>query len=510
MSITSLAFWVFLFCAVLIYYVFPIKKYQWVILLLISLSFFSQVSGIKLIIYVLFAAIVTWGGALGIRKSKSEKQKKIWLILTIVLTVGELASLKYVLFGYNVAGLVTGVFGHELFVPEISILAPIGISYYTLSIIGYVLDVYWELCEPQKNFMKHLLYTIYFPPLTSGPILKYSEMEAQLFTPHKFDHIRVLHGIQRILWGLFKKIVIADRVAIFVSAVYGDYEKYSGIYIVLAILLFALQLYTDFSGCMDIVCGASECFGINLPENFNSPFFSETVAEFWKRWHITMGDWFKDYILYPMMKSKPNRKIIEKLKKTFGKKASKDISTYLCMLILWITIGIWHGGAWKYILASGLIPGFFLIAGQATRPVTEKMINVFHIKTDVLSWRIFRMLRTFVCMCTSWVFVRAEGVCDGINMLSNVKNNFTFAPLFDGSIYQLGLTWKDFNVIYFGIFTLLVVGIAHERGVRIRSELSKQNMFAQWIVMLVALFVVLILGIYGPSYVATDFIYKNF
>ena len=510
MSITSSYFWIFLIISVIIYYAMPVKKWQWSILLCTSMVFFFAASGFKMFFYLLSGALIAWGGGLLLSRYKDKKIGRSILIIILLLLIGELAALKYVQSAIVHIAILAKLANLDYAGSEFAILAPIGISYYTLAIVGYVLDVYWETVPAQKNPLKMLLFTAYFPQMTSGPITRYKEMETQLFAEHRFDHTRILYGIQRILWGMFKKIVIADRIAIYVSAVYDDYIMYPGCYIVVAVVLFAFQLYCDFSGCMDIVCGASECFGIYLPENFKSPFLSESVSEFWRRWHITMGNWFKDYLLYPILKSGNVQKIKKIIKKYFGKKAGKNIPTYFGMLVVWLSIGIWHGGQLKYIFASGFLPGFYLIMGEICTPLFKKTVQRFHIRTDVLSWRIFRKVRTFLCMCTSWVFIRAVSFREGLKVIKSMIAVKNPVILFDGYIYLLGLTWKDFNVITAGILLILIVDLANEHGIAIREKLREQNLWAQWFVMLAALFTILILGIYGPGYDPVDFIYKNF
>ena len=218
-----------------------------------------------------------------------------------------------------------------------------------------MIDVYYGIGKPQQNFLKLALYGMYFPVIISGPILKYREHGEQFFEPHAFDYKQVTFGLQRMLWGFFKKLVIAERLGIFVDTVYGDYMGYPGAYIWAATICYAFQLYTDFSGCMDIVLGMSECFGIYLPENFQTPFFAKSVAEYWRRWHITLGIWMKEYVFYPVLRSAFFTNVNKSFKKRFGKKKGKQYATFGAMFILWLTVGIWHGGDWKFVIGSGLL-----------------------------------------------------------------------------------------------------------------------------------------------------------
>lgn len=509
MSITSFYFWCFLIAVGFIYYLTP-SKIKWCVLLVASIFFFVMACGWNMLAYLFFGVLTAFIGAKLIDGSKHPKRRKFYLIVTLVLMIGELAALKYVRFFLNTAGIISGLFGNRLEFSFTGFLAPLGISYYTLSLVGYVLDVYWEKYPHQRNVFKQLLFACYFPQLTSGPITRYDEMEKQLFTPHAFCPKEIYFGIQRILWGLFKKLVIADRAAILVTAVFGDYMTYGGYYIVVAVLLFALQLYTDFSGCMDIIMGASQCLGVGLPENFNTPFFSETVAEFWRRWHITMGAWFKDYLLYPILISKRMQRIGKFCRKHFGKKTGKNIVTYLGLMVIWLAIGIWHGGEYKYIFASGILPGFFLITGEMFNPFFQRCSRLLRINTEATSWHIFRMFRTFLCLCASWIFVRASSFLDGIQVVKQMFSVSNPWVLVDGKLLELGLNWQDFNILFIGILAIWGAGMLHRHGKHVREMLAKQNAAAQWIVMLGALFVIIIYGIYGPQYDATGFIYKNF
>ncbi len=509
MTITSFSFWIFLLLFVCIYYLWPSKN-RWLVLLCASISFFVLASGWQMILYMLFGVVVAYIGAYAIHCSSNTKTKKFIMFIVVLLIIGELASLKYVQFAAGTIGKIAELFGKRITFDAVSVIAPIGISYYSLSLIGYVLDVYWEKYAAEKNFFKIFLFGIYFPQLTSGPITRYDEMKTEFFGERKFNHITLLYGIQRIIWGLFKKLVIANRAAIFVQTVYGNYELYNGYYIVIAVLLFALQLYADFSGCMDIIMGASQCFGVELPENFDTPFASQSVTEFWRRWHITMGNWFKDYLLYPILKSNFIQKIKKFLKKHVSKKASKEIPTYMGLFVIWVAIGIWHGGSWKFIFASGVIPGFYLVMGQVFMPIFEKINKVIGINTEARSWKMFRSVRTFLCLCTSWILISAGSLKGGFNVVKAMFANNNPWVLSDDSLYMLGLSWKDFNILYIGILIMCVVGILHKNSVNIREKLVKQNLFAQWLIMLIALFSIIILGIYGPGYDAASFIYENF
>ncbi len=301
-TVTSFSFFIFLTLALVLYYIIPMR-FRWIELLAASICFFLNASPATTILHLLYGIVVTFGGALLIQNVKNAGRKKTLLVVTLLLTIGQLAYLKYLNMFVGIDEFFVKNVGIGFGWQTVKILAPIGVSYYMVTAIGYVLDVYWGTVSAEKNIFKHALFLCYFPQMTSGPFTKYTEMKKELFTAKRFSLERYTRGGVRVFWGLFKKLVIADRLATVVGTIYGDLSSYYGIYIVIGVFSYAIQLYCDFSGCLDIVLGASEMFGIKLPENFDLPFFSENVSEFWRRWHISLGVWFKEYLFYPILKS---------------------------------------------------------------------------------------------------------------------------------------------------------------------------------------------------------------
>lgn len=525
MSITSFYFFIFLFVIAILYYLIPTRNRWWVILIA-NVVFFVTSTGIGAIGYAISAIVVSYAGALLIQKTDKEPLKKLIVILVIVILVGELAFLKYrrllvttcYLFGIDISG------------DWVQVIAPIGMSYYTLSILGYVLDVYWEKYSAETNIFKLITYTLYFPTLTSGPIMRYDDMSLKIFEAREFQPQKVLHGIELLIWGLIKKLVLADRLSLWVSTIYGSYSSYNGWIILLGIMLFSIQLYADFSGCMDIIMGVSEIFGIDLPVNFRTPFASESVAEFWRRWHITLGVWFKDYLLYPILKSDALQALQKLLKKRFSKKISKKLPTYIGLLAIWITIGIWHGGSYKFIFASGIIPGFFLILEDLLEPVVERINKKLSINTESKIYHFLCRLRTMICILSVWVFIKADSFRQGIDIIKHLVTNrqalpesvsslitdkVVFTSTSEHFINMFGISVSldhlvDIFVIAVTFIMVIVVGIMHERGVKIREKISARPVCVQWIILIVALFWVMTFGIYGPAFNASDFIYKFF
>lgn len=319
----------------------------------------------------------------------------------------------------------------------------IGISYYALSTIGYLIDVFWGNCKAERNIADVLLFIFYFPQMISGPITRFSDMYKQFNQKRSINYDSITNGMRRMLWGYFKKLVISERFAIVVSCVYSDYCNYSLVGVALATLCYAVQLYTDFSGCMDIVIGASLLFGIVLPENFNAPFFAETIQKFWIRWHITLGLWFKEYLMYPVQKSRFVQNIGKKAKKIFGRKVGKKIPLYLPLIVLWTLIGIWHGGTVYYFIASAMIPCTLMILSDICKQRIRHIVLKLKINTECGSWKWFRRIRTLLLMCICWMVICSNGTYDAVNLLKHIIQNPINLTFYMSSMEIFGLSILD-------------------------------------------------------------------
>ncbi len=500
MQIVTFNFFIFLLISIVVYYIFP-KNKRWIVLLISSILFFLFASHYKMILYLLFGIITTYFGTIYIsKKIDNEKNKKIALIITLGSILLELCVLKYI----NLFPLTANAFG-ELFnlnisFKTISLLAPLGISYYTLSLIGYVTDVYRGTCKPQKNFLKHALFSCYYPVMISGPIIRYSEVDNELLNGNKFNWENIYLGFYRIVFGLMKKLVIANQLAIIVKTIFSDYQVYSGYFIVIGVIFYAIQIYADFSGCMDIVIGASKMYGVTLPENFNSPFFSRNLAEFWRRWHISLGRWAKDYIMYPLLKSALFQKLLIVCKEKFGKNIGKKIPIILAIFILWILIGIWHGASYRYIFAAGILPWIYLTVSQLFENLPKKINEKFHINTECFSFHLFQSLRTLALMCFIWLFVCSPSFLESFAIIK--------------SIFILPSMNSEINIPLRILAIPCAIAIAAEYlnyiGYNVFELFKKQNLWFRWCALLLILFTTIIFGIYGPGYNASDFIYGGF
>ena len=425
------------------------------------------------------------------------------LLIGVVLLLGMLAYVK-------AAGQLMRALGDILSGQGItfSVIIPLGISYYTFAAIGYLADVYWKTDTAEKNPLKLILYLCYFPQILQGPIPKHKNLSPQLCEGHRFDYNRVCFGLQRAVWGFFQKLVIADRLAIMTSQVFDHYTDYSGLIFVFALVGAVFQLYADFSGCMDIALGVSEVFGITLEENFKRPFYAKSAAEFWRRWHITLGAWFKDYVYMPLSTAPWLISLGKGVKKLFGRKVARNVMTTIPLLVVWILTGLWHGTGWDYVV-WGLYWGGIIILSTWLDPVYKKLNKRFGLRDDLGWWRVTRQVRTFLIYMVGRLLTIPGNLATSRWIARKI---FTWNPwvLFDGTFFRLGWDYKD---AWAGIIALLIlwrVSYLKEKGVHIREAIAKWPLPIRWAFYYGAIFAVLIFGIYGTGVSAASFVYMNY
>ena len=509
MNFTSFTFAIYCILTILIYFIMP-KKIKWIVLLVSSLFFlfyknFNVVTIIQAIIVFLSAYIF---GRL-IEKYKNTKKSKIFLIVGILLILAVLIYFKYSNLFLITIDHICNIFKIDYDLKLVSRNSLIGLSYYSLIMIGYLTDIYRGGVKAEKNIFKCALFMSYFPILNSGPFIKYEDMKEKLYEGHKFNYEKMCSGLVRIAWGVFKILVISQRCGYFVNTVWGDLTKFNGTYSIIAALLFTIQLYTNFSGSIDIIMGISEIIGIDLPENFTSPFFSKTITEFWRNWHITLGEWLKNYIFYPIQKSDLMQKLNKFCKAKLGKKVGKKIPLFLSMFIMWVFIGIWHGGEYHYIIATGILQFIIIFLEDILAPITNKLNDKLGINRETFGYKLYQVLRTYALFSLTMVFFRAPGVTEGINF---IKSMFIYNPwvlLDNTSLYKAGLDMLDFRILIISLIVLFVVDYLKTKF-DVRKKLFEQNIVFRWIIIYSLLFSIIIFGCYGVGYNAADFIYRGF
>ncbi len=514
MSITSLFFFVFLIAGACVYYIIP-GKAQWVFLLGLSIFFCLTNAAPRAFLLPAISAAIAYFAGLFMDKCRRENKGERWLKFIALTAIISEALIWFVFKGGSYINL--GFRAIQKVLPSFplpgqnSLIPALGMGYYTAQVIGYIIDVWWGNAEVQKNPLKLLLFVTFFPQLTVGPISRYNDLSV-LYEKHRFSYKNLCFGSQRILWGLFKKIVLADRLGTIINGIWADTVTYPGIWPWIAVLLYPIQIYADFSGCMDIVLGAAEIFDIHLMENFRTPFFSRSVKEFWQRWHMTLGSWARDYVFYPLLKNRKMVRLGKWCRKKFGKQTGKLIPQAIASAVLWFVMGFWHGSV-QHIIGVGLWFWALTMLGELLFPLTEKLTRKFGMKTESFGWHLFQSLRTYLLFALGVVFFSAEQYKDGITrfriLLSAHKawNPWTF---FDGTVLTLGTTWKDINLLLFSVLLLLLVGILQEKFGSAREWMSGQPFLFRWFIWLVLFEMVLVFGLYGPGFNAEMFIYQGF
>ncbi len=532
MDFISATFVVFVILLSAVYFITP-KKAKWCILLLGSYIFYMA-SSVKLLFFLVLTTAVTFvcGLILGninekqktyLKEHKNEMTreekkafksrtsgKKKWIVAAAVLiNLGLLIFLKYFNFiGGNINSLLAGM-GIEGKIPHLNLLLPLGISFYTLQSIAYIVDLYRGKYQADRNFFKFSLFMSFFPQIVQGPIARYDQLAHQLYEAHKFDYYRVTQGVQLILWGFMKKLILADRLAVAVNFVFDNPDPHEGFVLFFAAAGYGLQVYADFCGGMDVARGVAQILGIELALNFERPYFALSIEEFWRRWHITLGGWMRDYVFYPLSLSKAFATLGKWTRKIFGNYIGKKLPTFLSMFIVFLLVGVWHGSSWKYV-AYGIWNGTIIVSSILLEPVYEKVLKKCRVNTDCFSWRFFQMMRTFVLCSFGRFFSRGISCMTSLDMMKRTVTNFNPWVFFDGSFLELGLGYKDFYVIFIFILVLLVAGVMQERGIRIREKIAEQNLYFRWLLYIGAVVVLLIYGSYGPEYAVGEFIYQQF
>ena len=389
MVFTTPEFIVFFAAVFVAYWALP-SRGRWGLLLAASWLFYAWASPYYLI-FLGVTTVVTYLAAVGMDTKRISR--KWGGVGAAVATIGMLVVFKYLEFLFANVNWLMGAVGVHAALPAVKLLLPIGLSFYVFQSLGYCIDVQREIVSAERNFFKHALFVSYFPQILQGPIGDYGRLAPQLFEKKTFDYEQAVYGIQRVAWGFFKKVMVANIIADRINPVWSAVGDYPGLICWSAILvLYAIQLYADFSGYMDIACGCSQMLGVRLDENFQCPYFAKSIADFWRRWHITLGAWFKNYVFYPLLRGGLLTKLRKRLKGR--RKLANTVPTVLALFVVWFLIGLWHGADWSYV-AYGLFHGAFIILAVVLAPVTDR----FHARCPALvnskGYAVFQMARTF-------------------------------------------------------------------------------------------------------------------
>ena len=481
-----------------LYLILP-QKLRRISLLLCSYAFFWAVSG-KLIVYLLISTLLVYlfglwlgriqdelaqalavcekGGKKAVRAQYQARLLRV-CVLGVLLHVGILLGVKYTPFFSDNLNVLLRMLHIPVVLKRPVFAIPIGISFYTMQAASYVLDVYRGKIRADRNLLRIALFMSFFPQIMEGPICRYSDTAAQLWEAPRIRFENLTAGVERILWGLMKKTVVADRLNLLIENVFSGYEAYDGFVIALAAVCYTVQLYMDFSGTMDVVIGTGQIFGITMPENFKRPFFSKTISEFWTRWHITLGTWFKDYLFYPLSVTRPMKKLTSRARKRF-----------------YIVFGLYHFA--------------LILTGSLIAPLSISLAEKLHIRRDHFLYRTLQGIRTFVLVCIGELIFRALSLGQALGMLKKIGTQFTTAVLRDGSLFTMGMDRQDYIIVFVTLVIVLIVGIVQERGVRIREYLAGRNLAVRFAAGYALILFIVIFGAYGLGYLPVNPIYAGF
>ena len=528
-SVTYLG--LFLPLAVIFYGLTP-NKWKKYALLLESIGFYWLISGVY-IGYLLLSAVVIWGCGLWMQNifarrdaavkaaEKAERKaiKKAYtgrarlvLTLAVVAHIGLILVLKYS--GFFMMN-VNALFGAGFVIPEY--VKPLGLSFFILQSVSYLVDVYRQTIRADRNLARVGLFLGFFPSIVEGPICRYSQTAEALWNAGPIRYENLTLGLQRILFGLMKKLVVADRLNPIVEEMFTTSESYPGYLSLIAGILYTIQLYMDFSGSMDAVCGTAQIFGITMPENFKRPFFSKNISEFWTRWHITLGTWFRDYIFYPVTMSGPLKKLTGAARKKLGNHFGPLIAGSIALLCVWFANGLWHGAAWHYIF-FGLWHFVLILLGNIFAPYLKTVNEKLHFGPENKPFRVFQILRTSFLVVLGEIIFRADNMGIALTMIRRIFTDFGNPFWARYNIHELLVNvldaancdiW-DLAIVGVTVVIVFVVSLLQEWGVKIRESLSKRPTVLRWCVWYALILFIVIFGAYGAGYTPVDPMYANF
>ena len=421
---------------------------------------------------------------------KSGRLKKTWAVLSLILNLGILAVFKYINFFSQIVYGIQSLFGASGGPAVFDLILPVGISFYTFQALTYTIDVYRGDVEPIRHFGKYALFVSFFPQLSSGPIQKAKDFLRQFSETHRFDYERTRRGLLLMAWGYFEKIVVADRLSILVKTVYDNPAKHFGLDVVIATVFFAFEIYCDFAGYSNLAIGAAEIMGFRLSPNFNNPYFAKSTQDFWRRWHISLSTWFRDYLYIPLG----------------GNRCSK-FRHCLNIVIVFAVCGLWHGASFSFLF-WGALHGAYQVIGLLTRPAKKKAEAALNIRMDSVGIKLYRTAATFLLVDFAWIFFRAATIEDAFLLIGNLFQ-FNPAAFTNGSLFGLGLTIPEFWAALIGIAAVFAVDLLRRRH-DLRGELLSRNTAVRWVAYTAAVLVLLTFGKYGSGSDVQQFIYFQF
>ena len=523
-SYTTFSFFILYFGITFLLYCLVPKRVKWCVLLLGSCVFYF-ISAKGHIFSLIINVIVIWIVGLGLQmidnkaqsktrySTKDEKKKiktvylkykKLLLSLGITITVSLLIVSKYSNFFIDNANKIC-----NLNLNYIQIVQPLGISFFTLESISYITDVYRGSVKAEKNPLRVLLFLSFFLTVVEGPISKYTQLSSQLDKGISVNYENLSKGFLLAIWGLFKKVVIADRAVILVNNVFDSYKNHTGIAIAAGVVFYTIQLYCDFSGIMDVVCGLGQMMGLALASNFKRPFFSKTIQEFWQRWHITLGSWLRDYIFLPLSLSEPIKQASRISKNIRYPGFSKLYILFIPLFFVWLLNGFWHGAEWKYVI-YGLYYFLLMLTGIVFEPSIEKICKKIKLNRQAKPYQLFQIIKTIIIVNIGMLIFRADSIKTAFEMLVIMITKIDLAALIPGYKNGFNLLPYDYTAIVLGSILLFLVSYIEEKGIDIKDKIFHLPYIIKTIIYMSLLLIIVVFGAYGEEYGVGDLIYANF
>lgn len=489
MLFNSLQFLLYFPIVALFYFLIPFR-FRWIWLLGASYYFYMNWNP-KYALLIMTSTIITYLSGRYLEKISEMEDRvrrvklKKWCVgISFSSNLAILFFYKYFNFVNESVSAVFTKLGIGWHMPNFDVLLPVGISFYTFQALSYTMDVYRGDLKAEKHFGRYALFVSFFPQLVAGPIERSNQLLPQFYEKYDFDYDRVRDGLLLMLWGFFKKIVIADRLAVLVNTVYNNPTDYQGLPLIIATIFFAFQIYCDFSSYSDIAIGAARVMGYELMNNFNRPYFSKSIAEFWRRWHISLSTWFRDYLYFPM-----------------GGSRVSQWKRYRNILVVFLVSGLWHGASWNFVI-WGALHGIYQIIGMISQPLRDKVVGILELKRESYVHRLYKLITTFILVDIAWIFFRANTLKDAVYILKNI---FKINSL---SLGKIGLDKINFKLSLMLIFILVVIQSIQSKKI-IREVLKKEYILIRHIIYSLSILAIIVFGFYG-NYNNSNFIYFQF
>lgn len=494
MLFNSINFLIFFPIVTLIYFIIPRKaRYIW---LLVASYYFYMCWNAKYALLLLASTTVTWLCGWLLHAARKPALKKLSLAVCLCVNLGILFFFKYFDFFVENCNRVLSALHMQIWEKSFDVLLPVGISFYTFQALGYTIDVYRGKVEPEKNILRYALFVSFFPQLVAGPIERSESLLGQMRDLEKkklWNYENVAGGLTLMVWGLFVKMVIADRVALLVDNVFDSYYLHGTVVLAAAAVGFAIQIYCDFMGYSTIAIGAARVMGFKLMENFETPYFSKSISEFWRRWHISLSTWFRDYLYIPLG----------------GNRCSKP-RKYFNVMVTMAVSGLWHGADWNYV-AWGMLHGAYQVIGDVTSGWRTRLYDVLHAKKESVSFQLAQVVSTFILADVAWIFFRAPSLSHALRFCKRLVTKWDPWNLFNGEIYTLGLDRPEFNILIVSLVVLFLADlIRYRKKQEITVFLQEQCIWFRWGVIIALITATLVFGVYGFQFESTQFIYFNF